>query len=106
MKTPVTVFGKKFANPNKMKTKHMNIQDLDYVRCVLAERVASSVADGDLEPPAGARCRTRSGFRAWLKRAASEMEAALARLDIQPNTGNRNFLKTPFGLNTPTHPTK
>jgi hypothetical protein len=52
--------------------KHINIIDIDYVRSVLAEKVASSVADGDLEPPAEARCRTRSGFRAWLKRAEKE----------------------------------
>ena len=52
--------------------KTLNIEDIEYVRSVLAEKVASSVADGDLEPPTGARCRTRSGFRAWLKRAEKE----------------------------------
>ena len=57
---------------HKMKTNHIDIRDINYVRSVLAEKVASSVADGDLEPPAGARCRTRSGFRAWLKRAEKE----------------------------------
>jgi hypothetical protein len=43
-------------------------EGIDYVRSVLAGKVAANVMDGDLEPPAGATCRTRSGFRAWLKR--------------------------------------
>ena len=56
-----------------MKPKEfINIKDIEYVRSVIAGKVASSVADGDLEPPTGARCRTRSGFRAWLKRAEKE----------------------------------
>lgn len=52
----------------KMKQK-MNTTDIQYVRSVLAEKIASNVEDGKLEPPAGASCKTRSGFRAWLKRA-------------------------------------
>lgn len=77
----------------------MNIQDLDYVRSVLAEKVASSVADGDLEPPAGARCRTRSGFRAWLKRAEKEEATApfgaeLKRLLIEKGGINPEWAKT------------
>lgn len=42
--------------------------DILYVRSVLSGRVASCVPCGSLEPPQGARCRTRSGFRAWLRR--------------------------------------
>lgn len=49
--------------------KPMDTTDRKYVESVLAGRVASSVADGDLDPPAGAKCRTRSGFRAWLRRS-------------------------------------
>jgi hypothetical protein len=55
-----------------MKTKSqkaMDLTDLSYVRSVLAGKVASCVCDGDLEPPQGARCRTRNGFRSWLARA-------------------------------------
>lgn len=47
----------------------MNTQDKEYVRSVLAGTVANCVPDGALEPPAGARCKTRAGFRAWLRRA-------------------------------------
>lgn len=47
----------------------MNITDIQYARKVLAEKIASNVEDGKLEPPAGAHCRTRSGFRQWLRRA-------------------------------------
>lgn len=43
--------------------------DVNYVRSVLAGKVASCVCDGDLTPPTGAKCTTRSGFRAWLRRA-------------------------------------
>lgn len=68
----LVVVARNDTTKQKTKTKNMNIEDLDYVRSVLAEKVASSVADGDLEPPAGARCKTRSGFRAWLKRAEKE----------------------------------
>lgn len=46
-----------------------NLDDRQYVEAVLAGRVASCVPDGELEPPLGARCRTRSGFRAWLRKA-------------------------------------
>lgn len=53
----------------------MDLADLSYVRSVLAWRVAASVADGDLEAPAGAKCRTRSGFRAWLRRAEKQLKA-------------------------------
>lgn len=47
----------------------IDLTDLHYVESVLAGRVASCVCDGELEPPQGASCRTRSGFRAWLRRA-------------------------------------
>lgn len=52
--------------------KRMDTTDIEYVRAVLAGRVASCVCDGDLEPPQGARCRTRSGFRGWLRRAEKQ----------------------------------
>ena len=58
-----------------MKTEHtsdktkIDIADMCYVEAVLCGKIASCVADGDLEPPQGARCKTRSGFWAWLKRA-------------------------------------
>ena len=55
------------------RPRHMDLTDLHYVKSVLAWRVASCVCDGDLEPPQGARCRTRSGFRAWLRRAKRAM---------------------------------
>ena len=75
MKKTTTHGDDETKKPNhKMKTNHIDIRDINYVRSVLAEKVASSVADGDLEPPAGARCRTRSGFRAWLKRAEKEKQ--------------------------------
>jgi len=51
----------------------MNVNDITYVRAVLSEQVASCVVDGELAPPAGARCKTRSGFRAWLRRAKKFM---------------------------------
>ena len=47
----------------------MNIKDITYVQSVLKEYIASNVVDGELEPPTGARCKTRAGFRAWLRRA-------------------------------------
>ena len=46
----------------------MNATDLSYVVSVLKGKVASCVPDGSLTPPEGAKCRTRSGFRAWLRR--------------------------------------
>jgi hypothetical protein len=47
----------------------MNTQnDIDYVKSVLAGKVASCVLDGELMPPDGAKCKTRAGFRAWLRR--------------------------------------
>jgi hypothetical protein len=51
------------------KPKKMNTTDLQYVRSVLANKIAANVQDGHLQPPAGAKCKTRSGFRAWLRRA-------------------------------------
>lgn len=50
----------------------MKTNDIHYVIAVLAGRVASCVQDGQLEPPEGAKCRTRSGFRSWLKRAKKQ----------------------------------
>lgn len=50
----------------------IDLTDLYYVDSVLAGRVASCVCDGELEPPQGATCRTRSGFRAWLRRAKAQ----------------------------------
>gem|GEM_PF-5250530 len=53
-----------------MKTKHTATpSDINYVRSVLTGKIASSVCDGDLTPPTGSKCTTRSGFRAWLRRA-------------------------------------
>jgi len=52
----------------------MNITDIRYVQAVLNQQVASNVVDGELDPPKGARCRTRSGFRAWLRRAKKSVK--------------------------------
>ena len=47
----------------------MKKEDIDYVESVLSGKVASCVPDGRLEPPAGAKCTTRKGFKKWLKKA-------------------------------------
>lgn len=54
------------------RPSRIDLTDLHYVESVLAGRVANCVCDGDLEPPQGAACRTRSGFRAWLRRAKAQ----------------------------------
>ncbi len=48
--------------------KKFDETDWNYVVSVLKGRTASDVCDGDLDPPQGARCKTRSGFKAWLAR--------------------------------------
>jgi hypothetical protein len=55
----------------------MDITDIQYVQAVINEQVASNVVDGELDPPKGARCRTRSGFRAWLRRAKKSVKKAV-----------------------------
>lgn len=49
-------------------------EDIRYAVDVLAGHVASDLADGDLAPPKTARCRTRGGFRAWLRRMDNLLE--------------------------------
>ena len=50
----------------------IDLTDMAYVESVLAGRVASCVPDGELLPPKGAACQTRSGFREWLRRAKKQ----------------------------------
>lgn len=58
-----------------MKTQAQYAKDdIDYVKSVLEGRVANCVPDGELDPPTGARCKTRSGFRAWLRKALKVTE--------------------------------
>ena len=66
--TPTTEKAESSQNAStKFQSEIRNI-NIAYVRSVLSGRTASCVCDGDLEPPAGAKCRTRSGFRSWLRR--------------------------------------
>jgi hypothetical protein len=48
--------------------KKLTEEDARYMKSVLAGRVGSCVQDGELEPPDGFRAKTRSGFRAILRR--------------------------------------
>lgn len=93
-------------NPRSQKAATPD-PDMDYVRSVLAGRVASSVADGDLEPPAGARCTTRSGFRAWLRRKENKTPRPRDRVTDNRDAFRRK-LASLHDLNrgTPSHVTE
>lgn len=72
IKTPAKAAAARANGAKGGRPCHMDLTDKHYVESVLAGRVASCVPDGDLEPPKGATCRTRSGFRAWLRRAMAQ----------------------------------
>jgi hypothetical protein len=80
---------------------------MEYVRSVLAGRVASSVADGDLDPPSGARCTTRSGFRAWLRRTEKKTPRPCDRVTDNRDTFRRKLARLhDLNRNTPSHVTE
>jgi hypothetical protein len=87
-------------NPRSQKAATPDL-DMEYVRSVLAGRVASSVADGDLDPPSGARCTTRSGFRAWLRRTEKKTPRPCDRVTDNRDTFRRKLarLHGTHGLN-------
>lgn len=93
-------------NPRRQKATTPD-PDMEYVRSVLAGRVASSVADGDLDPPTGARCTTRGGFRSWLRRTEKKTPRPCDRV-----TDNRDLFRCKLarlhdlGRVTPSHLTE
>lgn len=93
-------------NPRSQKATTPD-PDIDYVRSVLAGRVASSVADGDLDPPTGARCTTRSGFRAWLRRTEKKTPRPCDRVTDNRDTFRRKLARLhDLGRVTPSHITE